>query len=226
MKNLAWAIGGLIVLLIGVFLFTSKTKHTDDTIIPTPVSLVSPTPDLESLNKVDTQAENKKMQVPFEILTKEQIQGKKIKIETNKGDIVFELLSDSPIASSNFIYLVNKKFYNGLIFHRVVKGFMIQGGDPSGNGSGGPGYAFQEKGIANGGKYQRGIVAMAKTAYDPPGTGGSQFFIMQDDKPLPPDYAIFGNVVAGMDVVDKIAETEGQNESPTEKITMKSVTVQ
>ena len=168
------------------------------------------------------------MQLPFPLLAKDQIEGKKIKITTNKGDIVFELFSDAPIASSNFIYLTNKKFYDGLIFHRVIKGFMIQGGDPNGTGTGGPGYNFGDELNPESDSYKsgyvRGVVAMANSG---PNTNGSQFFIMHQDYQLPNSYTIFGQVISGMDVVDAIANSEiGANDKPIQPITMKTVVIE
>lgn len=151
-----------------------------------------------------------------------------ITIETNKGTIVFETYdADAPKAVQNFITLANKSFYNGVIFHRVIKGFMIQGGDPTGTGRGGPGYQFEDELDPNTPSakagYQRGVVAMANAG---PNTNGSQFFIMHQDYPLPHSYTIFGKVVKGLDVVDAIANVKTDaNDKPLENITMKSVKV-
>ncbi len=135
------------------------------------------------------------------VYPEDQLQGKKAVIETNKGIIEFEIYPDSPKAASNFIFLSQDKFYDGLTFHRVEPGFVIQGGDPVGNGTGGPGYKFEDEPVTK--KYTKGIVAMANSG---PDTNGSQFFIMLDDHPeLPPSYTIFGNITQGQDVVSKIA---------------------
>ncbi len=121
-------------------------------------------------------------------------------VETNKGRIVFEIFSDSPKAASNFIFLTLNNFYNGLKFHRVEPGFVIQGGDPLGNGTGGPGYQFEDEPVTL--NYDKGIVAMANSG---PNTNGSQFFIMLEDNPsLPKNYTIFGRVIEGMEVVQNI----------------------
>lgn len=129
---------------------------------------------------------------------------KKAVIETSKGIIEFEIYPEATQAASNFIFLTNDGFYNGLTFHRVVKTptpFVIQGGDPLGNGTGGPGYRFSDEPVTR--KYTKGIVAMANSG---PDTNGSQFFIMLADNPdLPPKYTIFGKVIKGQDVVDEIA---------------------
>ena len=151
-----------------------------------------------------------------------------ISIETNKGIIVFETYdADAPNTVNNFISLVNKGFYKDVIFHRVIKGFMIQGGDPTGTGRGGPGYTFADElnpkteSYKNG--YKRGIVAMANAG---PNTNGSQFFIMHQDTPLPNAYTIFGKVVSGIEVVDAIANTQTiSGDKPIEDIVIKKVTV-
>lgn len=167
-----------------------------------------------------------------EVIIKDNIEKKnfmnKVTIETNMGTIVFETYDiDAPKTVSNFITLANKGYYNGVIFHRVIEGFMIQGGDPTGTGTGGPGYRFEDElnpnteSYKNG--YKRGVVAMANAG---PNTNGSQFFIMHKDTPLPNAYTIFGKVISGMDVVDKIASTKvNQADKPLEPIIMKNVTV-
>jgi cyclophilin family peptidyl-prolyl cis-trans isomerase len=134
------------------------------------------------------------------VLPESETANKIVRLNTTKGEIVFELLpKEGPNAASNFVYLAKKKFYDGLTFHRVVPGFVIQGGDPLGNGTGGPGYSFQDDDVKL--PYAKGIVAMANAG---PDTNGSQFFIMLEDNPLPPAYSIFGRVLSGQDVVSKI----------------------
>lgn len=125
-------------------------------------------------------------------------------LQTTEGDIEIALNArQTPITVNNFVTLAQKDFYDNTIFHRVIKGFMIQGGDPKGDGTGGPGYRFDDEPFE--GEYTRGTVAMANAG---PNTNGSQFFIMHADVPLPKNYVIFGKVVKGMDVVDTIAEAE------------------
>ncbi|MBI4592546.1 peptidylprolyl isomerase [Candidatus Uhrbacteria bacterium] len=132
----------------------------------------------------------------------EEIGGKQVRISTEKGDIVFELFANTaPATVSNFVYLTQGGYYDGLTFHRREEGFVIQGGDPNGNGTGGPGYDFADE-LDDDYTYERGIVAMANRG---PDTNGSQFFIMLADVPLPKSYSIFGRVVEGMEVVDEIA---------------------
>lgn len=136
-----------------------------------------------------------------------------IKIEMKDGGVIkAELYPDvAPITVENFVKLIDEKFYDGLIFHRVIPGFMIQGGDPDGNGMGGPGYSikgeFASNGIVNNLKHERGVLSMAR-AMDP-NSAGSQFFIMVADAPhLDGDYAAFGKVTEGMETVDKIVSAE------------------
>ncbi|MFA6132207.1 MAG: peptidylprolyl isomerase [Patescibacteria group bacterium] len=135
------------------------------------------------------------------VLTNDQIQNKQVRITTAKGDIVFELYNETaPMAVSNFVYLTNEGYYDGLIFHRRDEGFVIQGGDPLGTGRGGPGYRFNDE-LSDDYTYERGIVAMANAGSN---TNGSQFFIMLADTPLPKKYTIFGRVTEGLEVVDQI----------------------
>ncbi len=148
---------------------------------------------------------------------------KKIRIKTTMGDVVIQLAHEQgPNAASNFIYLVSKGFYNGTIFHRVIPGFMVQGGDPTGTGRGGPGYQFANDPVKI--AYDDGVVAMANAG---PDTNGSQFFIMVANYPLPPSYSIFGKVVSGLEVVHKIAEVKrDSNDKPYEEVKMVSVMVE
>lgn len=139
----------------------------------------------------------------------------KIKLETNKGDIIIELASDMPITAGNFKTLVEKGFYNGVIFHRVIDGFMIQGGDPTGTGMGGPGYTIKDEFKNN--KNNRGTISMANAG---PNTGGSQFFInLVNNNFLDTKHPVFGRVIEGMDVVDSIAKVETDSEDrPLEEV--------
>ena len=150
-------------------------------------------------------------------------------IETNKGTIKVELLeTDSPKTTENFRLLAEKNYYDGVIFHRVIKNFMIQGGDPLGMGYGGEGAwggKFDDEIDRNSplykGTYSKGTVAMANAG---PNTNGSQFFIMHVDYPLPPSYTKFGKVIEGQEVVDAIAESPtGAQDRPVEDIKMLKV---
>jgi len=142
-------------------------------------------------------------------------------LKTSVGDITIALKKATTNTTNNFVFLAQKKFYDGVIFHRVIPGFMIQGGDPTGTGMGGPGYKFNDEPFE--GEYKRGVVAMANAG---PNTNGSQFFIMHADYPLPPNYVIFGEVTSGMEAVDKIAAGKtGPNDRPVEPVTITSVDI-
>jgi peptidyl-prolyl cis-trans isomerase B (cyclophilin B) len=142
----------------------------------------------------------------------------------------FQITLDSkqaPKTGGSFKYLADKGFFDGTRFHRIVPGFVIQGGDPKGNGTGGPGYSLVEAPPKNL-TYTKGVVAMAKTASEPAGTSGSQFFVVTaEDANLPPDYALLGRVTSGQDVVDTIgvAETDQTTEAPLQPIVIGSVEV-
>jgi peptidyl-prolyl cis-trans isomerase B (cyclophilin B) len=145
-------------------------------------------------------------------------------VKTNKGDFTFDLATKiSPCTTASFAGLVDKGFFDGLTFHRIVPGFVIQGGDPEGNGMGGPGYSVVDVPPKDT-KYEKGLVAMAKTQTDPAGTSGSQFFVVTSDGvTLPPDYAVLGHVTDGMDVVEKIGKLGNPADpsgTPTEKVTI------
>ena len=147
------------------------------------------------------------------------------------GIIKAELYPEiAPVSVNNFISLIQKNFYDGLIFHRVIKGFMIQGGDPDGIGTGGPGYSipgeFAINGFENNLKHTEGVLSMARSMH--PDSAGSQFFIMHKTSPhLDGSYAAFGKVIEGMDVVNKIAECQTDyNDRPIENRVMKTVTVE
>ncbi len=152
-----------------------------------------------------------------------------ITLRTTMGDIQFGTYdSDAPNTVNNFITLAQKGFYNNVIFHRVIKGFMIQGGDPTGTGTGGPGYSFADELNPATPSYQagykKGVVAMANAG---PNTNGSQFFIMLADYPLDHNYTIFGKVVAGQGVVDAIGDLPTDaNDRPLQPPAIKSVVVE
>jgi len=153
-------------------------------------------------------------------------------LHTNFGDITIELHEDMPITTDNFVRLSEEGFYNNTIFHRVIDGFMIQGGDPTGTGMGGPGYNIEDE-FGKGHSNRRGMIAMANTGR--PNTGGSQFFINtvdntyldMENKSTPYAHPVFGEVVDGMDVVDKIEKvpTDG-NDLPTTPVVIESIEVQ
>ena len=155
-----------------------------------------------------------------------------VTIEMENGDIMkAELYPEiAPNTVNNFISLINHNFYDGVIFHRVINGFMLQGGDPDGTGMGGPGYSikgeFSNNGFKNDLKHEPGVLSMARTMI--PDSAGSQFFIMHKTSPhLDGEYAAFGKVIEGMDVVNKIAEVPTDwSDRPTEEQKMKKVTVE
>jgi len=148
--------------------------------------------------------------------------------DTYLGKINIELYVDkTPVTVSNFVSLARENFYNNTVFHRVIKGFMIQGGDPKGDGTGGPEYRFDDEAFT--GEYTRGTIAMANAG---PNTNGSQFFIMHQDYPLPKNYVIFGKVILGMDVVDKIATAQveengqsGESSKPVAPVVINSIKI-
>lgn len=156
-----------------------------------------------------------------------------VTLATSKGDITLELDADmAPKTVTNFIVLANSKFYDNLTFHRVIPGFMIQGGDPSGNGTGGKsifGDTFEDEIQASNavyaGGYKAGTIAMANRG---PNTNGSQFFIMEKDYPLPANYTIFGHVTQGQDIVSAIAnvDRDPSNDMPKQKVTFSVKVVQ
>ena len=149
-------------------------------------------------------------------------------VATNCGEFTIELDPEqSPNASASLVSLANAKFFDGMMFHRIAPGFVIQGGDPTGTGSGGPGYSTVDKPPADA-QYTKGVVAMAKAEAEPPGTAGSQFYVVTGaDAGLPPDYAIVGEVVEGEGVVDKIGQLgDPATEQPTQTVVIESVRVE
>jgi cyclophilin family peptidyl-prolyl cis-trans isomerase len=218
MKNILIFIAVLVVIFGGYYLF-AKTDTERGGMPATQTDLYSTTTDAlpeegnDSGGRETTNTNNQKHMIT---------------LETNYGTIVFETYdNDAPNTVKNFTTLAEKGFYNGLTFHRVIPGFMIQGGDPSGNGTGGPGYKFADELNPNTASYKagykKGVVAMANAG---PNTNGSQFFIMTADYPLPNLYTIFGKVVSGQEVVDKIASVQtGANDKPLSPIIMKTVSV-
>ena len=146
-------------------------------------------------------------------------------INTTAGSITVDLLiSDAPNTVNNFVFLAREGFYDNVIFHRTIPGFMIQGGDPTGTGTGGPGYRFADEAVQR--PYSRGVMAMANAG---PNTNGSQFFLMHDDYPLPPNYTIFGHAVSGIETIDAIAtaptQPGGEGSSPVNPVVIQSVEI-
>jgi len=150
-------------------------------------------------------------------------------VKTTDGDLEIELFSkDNPITVNNFVFLARQGFYENIKFHRIMKDFMVQTGDPTGTGSGGPGYQFADE-LPITKSYSKGIVAMANAG---PDTNGSQFFIMTKDYSLQPNYVIFGEIVEGLDTLDKIANTSvvdndfGEKSKPTEDVLITAITIE
>ena len=211
MKNIAY----LVVLILAVVLiFFSLSKKKDNS-----------TTDNNQNNSSQEQLDSTKggnLKFPG-VLSDEKIKNKVAVIETDKGTIKFDLYADkAPKTVSNFVYLTELGFYNGLTFHRVEPGFVAQGGDPEGTGTGGPGYQFEDETVQ--GEYIQGSVAMANSG---PNTGGSQFFInLVDNNFLDTKHPVFGKIIEGMDVIDKIAKVQtGTNDKPVEDVIIKKANI-
>lgn len=203
----------LIVFVVGAGIYFAVTKFKQEV----GSASVSPSPSSQALDFMITKtpapangqqpqstelplAKNKKLPQFPGILKPEVLQNKTAVIQTAKGVIKIQIFPEAAMTASNFIVLASGGFYDGLTFHRVEPGFVVQGGDPNGDGTGGPGYQFQDEPVTR--DYKKGIVAMANAG---PDTNGSQFFIMlEDNLQLPKKYTIFGEVISGMDVVEKI----------------------
>ncbi|PWR73193.1 peptidylprolyl isomerase [Methanospirillum lacunae] len=147
----------------------------------------------------------------------------RVQLSTNKGDILIELYENRPITTGNFVKLISEGFYDGIVFHRVIDKFMIQGGCPKGTGTGGPGYTIRDEFTADN-RNDRGTISMANAG---PNTGGSQFFInLVNNNYLDKNHPVFGKVVSGMDVVDAIAKVKtDRNDRPKEDIVIQKATV-
>jgi cyclophilin family peptidyl-prolyl cis-trans isomerase len=219
----------IIVLLIAVFSIGIFAMMSAANNAPASAAPPSPTPSASqnagssaqppaSNQSQSSQTNNQSQEIMKHLIT----------IKTSLGNIEFATFDDdAPKTVNNFITLAQKGFYDNVIFHRVIKGFMIQGGDPTGTGRGGPGYSFDDELNSSTPSYQagyiRGVVAMANAG---PNTNGSQFFIMLQDTPLPHAYTIFGKVVSGQDVVDAIGNLPtDSNDRPLNPPVIESVTV-
>ena len=188
----------LILILVPLVIFILVINFNDQTLKGGNPYESSKEKQVKITNKQNVTPPNTKLDI---------IKNYKVILKTTEGDITIKINAlDTVMAPTNFVYLSRIGFYDETIFHRVVKDFMIQGGDPLGNGTGGPGYNFNDEPFD--GEYVRGAVAMANSG---PNTNGSQFFIMHKDYDLPKDYIIFGKVIEGMDVVDKIANAPVQD---------------
>jgi cyclophilin family peptidyl-prolyl cis-trans isomerase len=241
MKQWQWLILPSALVLVGCSLDTAevKTKTTgqgNDLVIDydkqgdAQADTASATPKTQATQPVNQTSPSKDMHGKKTYAAAPAMQINKSKqysavLKTALGDITIKLHTDeTPITVNNFVFLAKEKFYDNVIFHRTIPGFMIQGGDPTGTGMGGPGYRFNDEPFT--GEYKRGIVAMANAG---PDTNGSQFFIMHADAGLPKNYVIFGEVTSGMEVVDKIAtaptEPGGEGSKPVTPIEIRTVEV-
>ncbi len=225
-------IAAFLLLFVGIIVTLANQfgKQADQmaefSVSPTPaVKLAGGTADesqaTQTVQQVDTT--NEDMRKPKMSIDKTKTYTAVMK--TSAGEIELELYADkTPITVNNFVTLAKKKFYSNVIFHRTIKGFMIQSGDPTGTGSGGPGYKFNDEAFE--GEYTRGTLAMANAG---PNTNGSQFFIMHKDVPIAKNYVIFGKVTKGLETVDAIAEApvkpEGEGSSPVNPIKIISVEI-
>lgn len=231
-KNIYIIIGFIILAAVAYFMFDKKSAEA-------PSIVQNSAQEKQQTQNSQNNNDNSKLTVPLggqqtdqnsTSTNNNQIKNNMhtIAIKTNYGEIEFATYdADAPKTVKNFIDLANKGFYNGVIFHRVIDGFMIQGGDPTGTGRGGPGYQFEDElnpqteSYKNG--YKKGVVAMANSGAN---TNGSQFFIMVADYPLPNNYTIFGKVIKGQEVADAIAKVKkDSNDKPISAVTMEKVTV-
>lgn len=208
--NLALAVG-IIILALSVLIKPQSNPNQEGSPMPTPNNSASPSAG--------------QYQQAEQVL--EEGREYSVTLTTSEGELVIKLDTiNTPKTANNFAFLSEQGFYDGTIFHRVIKEFMIQGGDPTGTGSGSPGYKFADEYLE--GEYRRGTVAMANSG---PDSNGSQFFIIHQDYPLPNQYVIFGTVTKGLDVLDKIATAEvkpnlsGEMSSPTHPVTIESAKV-
>lgn len=219
MRGLVVGVLTLIIAGIGIAVYQNGKSSNE--------SLTKPTPTIMQNTTATVSTSKIKQYDAYPPMTIDPTKTYKVTLKTSKGDIIITMLaSEAPKTVNNFVFLVKDGFYDNTIFHRIIQGFMIQGGDPKGNGTGGPGYTFEDEPVNR--EYTRGTVAMANAG---PNTNGSQFFIMHGDTSLPKSYTIFAEVTGGMDVVDSIAKTpvelspQGENSTPTEEIKIISAQV-
>jgi cyclophilin family peptidyl-prolyl cis-trans isomerase len=190
---------------------------------PTPSASAVPGSDCIYVPKADENTGKKGVQPPPPFTIKAE-KSYTATVQTSMGTFTAELFAkDAPCAVNSFVSLAKGGFFNGLTFHRIVKDFVIQGGDPAGDGSGGPGYTFNDE-LNNGHAYEVGTLAMANSG---PNTNGSQWFVVTGEQgvALPNQYTIFGKVTKGMDVVTKISEVPVNGQTPVDKVTIEKVTV-
>lgn len=212
-----------IVLVISLLYFT-KAPQENNKDLKNVLNTQNTQPVGNNSNNLESNKNMQKTQMPLPTQLIDSSKNYFAKFETNQGNFKIKLYAkEAPLASNNFVYLASNKYFNGLIFHRVIKDFMIQGGDPLGNGSGGPGYSFPDE--QSGKKLVKGSVAMANAG---PNTNGSQFFIVTAESTpwLDGKHTNFGEVVEGMDVVLKIGNTKTTTgDRPAENILITSVEI-
>ena len=215
-----------------VYLFTYKKPNTAQPVTETEDTQTSVTNEMPVPGTTTTETvvinetlDLSKYKTPIMIIDQKKTYTAKMKTSAGEMEIILNA-GMTPVTVNNFVFLAKKNFYDNTIFHRAIKGFMIQGGDPNGDGTGGPGYKFDDEPFT--GEYTRGTLAMANSG---PNTNGSQFFIMHGDYPLPPNYVIFGKVIKGLDVVDKIANApvtmspSGENSKPVNPVKVLSIEI-
>lgn len=227
-----WYIGislAVVVLLGGYYFFFNPTVGE---VIPStnnPTGAFENADNINPFNNLNNPIMDNNISANASANNQPQVTNPRATLDTSMGKIVIEFYSaDAPKTVANFIKLTEQGFYNGLTFHRVIPEFMIQGGDPTGNGTGGPSYKFADElnpaTDSYKAGYKKGVVAMANSG---PNTNGSQFFIMTADYPLPNSYTIFGHVVSGQEVVDAIANVKrDRNDKPLTPVVIKEVTIQ
>jgi cyclophilin family peptidyl-prolyl cis-trans isomerase len=222
----------LLALFVGIavsfVLFGRVSQQKGSTIMPTPTATNSPS---ETMTPATTQVKSKTFSSP-PAMSIDVGKTYRVTMVTSKGTMKLTLFpKDAPVTVNNFVFLAREGFYDNTVFHRIIKGFMIQGGDPQGTGMGGPGYKFADEPVTR--DYTRGTIAMANAG---PNTNGSQFFIMHADYGLPKQYVIFGSIdptdAESLKTLDAIANSPvgvsggGEQSSPIEKVTVLSVTIE
>ncbi|HRN86275.1 MAG TPA: peptidylprolyl isomerase [Candidatus Dojkabacteria bacterium] len=197
----------LVTILVSILFITGCVRNTDEVTVTE-----------------EAAADNTLTNLNSEMINETPQPNKTVVMKTNKGDITIELFNETmPITANNFLKLAQEDFYDSVIFHRVIDGFMIQGGDPDGIGSGGPGYTIPDE-FTDDNKNNKGTLSMANSG---PNTGGSQFFInLVDNNFLDDKHPVFGKVISGIEVVEAIGKTEtGANDKPVEDVVIEDIVV-
>jgi len=209
------------IVLVFIILFSTKPSQDNNQNLKNILNTQATQPVSNNLESTENMQKTK-MPLPTQVV--DQNKNYFAKFETNMGSFKIKLYSkEAPLAVNNFVYLSNSKYFDGLIFHRIIKDFMIQGGDPIGNGTGGPGYAFPDE--QSGKPLVKGSLAMANAG---PNTNGSQFFIVtaKNTPWLDGKHTNFGEVIEGIDVIDKISNVKtGANDRPVENVTIIKVEI-